>query len=97
MRTGLEILMMVIMAVNSGSLEEDHFINFRRLARTCSVSDPGLGTRVPMRKPSSAALSALTGLCAPDTGTRQCGVITGAVTAGGPFRATDGGPAEPQM
>lgn len=66
--------MMVIMTVNSWSLEEDHFINFRRLAWTSSVSDPGLGTRVPVRKPSSAVFSTLTGVRIPDAGmmTMQC-------------------------
>lgn len=66
--------MMVMMTVNSWSLEEDHFVNFRRLACTSSVSDPGLGTRVPVQKPSSAVFSTLTGVRVPDTGmmTVQC-------------------------
>ena len=96
MRTGLEILMMVIVAVNSWSLDEDHFINFRRLACTSSVSDPGLGTRVPVRKPSSAVFSALTGVCVPDTGMMTVS-SQGSDGRRPMLERADGDPAEPQM
>lgn len=39
--------MMVIVVVNSWSLEEDHFINFRRLACTSSVSGSWPGDQGP--------------------------------------------------
>lgn len=75
----------MIMTINSWSLDDRQFINFRRLTRTSRALDAGPGGQGPgVEAPFCCLQHTHTVVGVPDMQSQTCSVITGAVTAGCP-------------